>query len=156
LIYVPNMPPGTYGGLTASIDLMPTVLDFMGLELPSFVEGQSLLPKVKDPSLAGREYIVSTSAWANAGDSVRIVDDMSRGMEKAAGSTVTTEQWSLLYAVEPGLSTLYNLMSDPRQEKNVIAERQDVAHELLQLMIKFMRETNVATRLVEPRLELRL
>jgi len=156
LIYVPNSPPGTFGNLTASIDIMPTVLDIVGLDKPSFVEGQSLLPKMKDPSLAGREYVVSTSAWANAGDSVRIVDDHSRGMAKAAGSTVTTEQWSLLYAVEPGLSTLYNLMSDPKQEKNVIVERQDVAHELLQLMIKFMRETNVDARLMEQRLELRL
>jgi arylsulfatase A-like enzyme len=156
LIYVPNNAPGNYQGLTSAIDLMPTVMDIMGVEAPSFVEGQSLLPKLRDTSLSGREYVVSTSAWSNAGDSVRIVDDMSREMAKAAGSTVTTDEWSLLYAVEPGLSSLYNLKSDPKQEKNVINEHTDVANELLDLMVKLMRETNVEKRLMETRLELRL
>lgn len=56
----------------------------------------------------------------------------------------------------PGGSELYNLKSDPKQDKNVISQHPDIARELHQLFVKFMRETNVPQRLMEPRLELRL
>ncbi len=156
LIYVPNIPPATYDGLTSAIDLMPTVLDIMGQEIPSRIEGRSLLPMMKDPRLAGREYVFSSSAFVNPGDTDLSVDHVSRWAEKASMATVTTEEWSLLYDVEPGGSELYNLSSDPKQEKNVISRHPDVAHELHRLFVKFMRDTNLAKRLLEPRLELRL
>ncbi len=40
LIYVPNIPPGAYSGLTSAIDLAPTVLDILGQEIPSSMEGR--------------------------------------------------------------------------------------------------------------------
>src|SRR4030042_876874 len=45
-IYVPGVPPGTYSGLTSAVDLMPTILDLFRQEIPSYVEGKSLLPEV--------------------------------------------------------------------------------------------------------------
>jgi arylsulfatase A-like enzyme len=155
-IYVPNVPPATYSGLTSAVDLMPTVLDIMGQEIPSTVEGRSLLPMVKDQSLPGREYVVSAHPFIEAGETVRSIDNISRLAEKPSTATVTTDEWSLQYGVEPGLSELSHLPTDPRQEKNVIAQHPDVARELHQLLVKFMRETNLPTRLLEPRIELRL
>jgi arylsulfatase A-like enzyme len=156
LIYVPNIPTATYNGLTSAIDIMPTVLDIMGQEIPSRVEGRSLLPMMKDQSLAGREHVFSSSAFVNPGDTDLSVDHVRRWAEKASMATVTTDEWSLLYDVEPGGSELYNLSSDPKQEKNVISQHTDVARELHQLFVKFMRDTKLAKRLMEPRLELRL
>ncbi len=156
LIYIPNIPSGAYGGLTSAIDLMPTVLDILGQEIPSGVEGTSLLSATKDPSVAGREYVVSAFPFTNQGESVAWVDDQVRLMEKDSSATITTHEWSLIYAVEPGLSELYHLPSDPKQEKNVINEHPDVARELHQLLVDFMRETNMASHLLEPRLELKL
>ncbi|MFB0557389.1 MAG: sulfatase, partial [Dehalococcoidia bacterium] len=156
LIYVPNVQPATYSGLTSAIDLMPTVLDIMGQEIPSKVEGKSLLPMIKDPTLPGREYVVSAHPFLNAGDMLRSIDDVRRLTDKDSTATVTTDEWSLLYTTESGLSELYHLPSDPGQEKNVISQRSDVARELHQLLVKFMRETNLPARMLEPRLELRL
>ncbi len=156
LIYIPNIPSGAYSGLTSAIDLMPTVLDILGQEIPSGVEGRSLLPAMKESSVAGREYVISGLPFANRDDSVSFVDDQRRLMEKASSTTVTTPEWSLIYAVERGLSELYHLPSDPKQGKNVINEHPDIARELHQLLIDFMRETNVASRLLEPRSELKL
>lgn len=156
MIFMPGIPPGTYSGMTASIDLMPTVLDIFRLEKPSFVEGQSLLPKIKDPSLAGREYIVSTNVLSNAGDNVLIVDGQRRVMAKATCSTVSTDKWSLIYYTEPGKSELYNLSSDPDQKNNIISQNIDVANELHKILVRFMHETKVSPRFIEPRLELRL
>ena len=76
-------------------------------------------------------------------------------MENDSSATVTTHKWSLIYAVEPGLSELFHLSSDPKQEKNVINEHPEVAQELHQQLVKFMRETKVPALLLKPRLELR-
>jgi hypothetical protein len=54
------------------------------------------------------------------------------------------------------LSELYNLSSDPGQKKNVISRYPDKAHELHQLLVKFMHETNLPKRLMDRRLELRM
>ncbi len=156
LIYMPGIPPASYSGLTSAIDLMPTVMDMMGQEIPSVVEGISLLPMVKDQTVAGREYVVSAHPFLNAGDTLRSIDDIRRQTEKDSTATIYTDKWSLLFTTEPGLSELFNLKSDPKQEKNIITKNTEIAGELHQLLVKFMCETNVPARMLEPRMELRL
>jgi len=155
-IYMPNVPPGTCDGLTSAVDLMPTVLEMMGQEIPSFVEGHSLLPVVRDPSIDGRDYVVTTEPFANPGERTHIIDGIGRPLIKAPMTTITTKEWSMLYNIDPGLSELYHLVSDPKQEKNIISNEPDIAREIHQLLIKFMRETNVSSDRVKPRLEMRL
>ena len=53
LVSLPDVAPGTYGGLTSAIDLAPTVLDLMGQEIPAAMEGRSLLPALRDSSVPG-------------------------------------------------------------------------------------------------------
>ena len=154
LIYVPRVRPGVYPGLTSAIDLMPTVLNIMGQEIPTQVEGQSLLPMMKDTSVKGREFVISTHPFSNPAQIIHSVDGQER---ETVGSdtTITTDEWSLLYSPEPGQSWLYHLPSDPKQENNVITQHPEVAQELHQQLVKFLRETNVPTLLLKPRLELR-
>ena len=137
-------------------DVLTAVLDILGEEIPSVMEGRSLLPAVKDSSVAGREYVVSGQPLVNKASSVVWPDGKVRLLENDSSITVTTEQWSLIYAVEPGVSELFNLATDPKQEKNVINEHPEVASELHQLLVKFMRENNVSPELRDPRSELRL
>lgn len=156
IIYMPGIQPGTYQGLTSAIDLMPTVLDLFGCEIPKKVEGHSLLPAIKDRRTRGRDFVVSAHPFTNAGGMVRSVDGNNRRGDKASTATITTDEWSLLHVVEPGLSELFYLPSDPKQEKNLISENPDKARELHQLLVKFMRETKVAKELIEPRLQLHI
>jgi arylsulfatase A-like enzyme len=156
IIYIPGVAPAKYSGLTSAVDLMPTVLDIMGVEIPSRVEGRSLLPMLKNPALPGRDYVISGSPFINAGDTDLLVDHVLRQGVTTSMVTITTDDWSLLYDVEPGGSELYDMKTDRKQEKNVITQHPQVARELHQLLVKFMRETKVPSRLVETRLELRL
>ena len=77
-------------------------------------------------------------------------------MDTDSTHTVTAGDWSLMYAVEPGTSELYNIHSDPKQEHNIIGEQPEVARELHKMLVSFMRETGVASELAERRAELRL
>jgi arylsulfatase A-like enzyme len=155
-IYLPGVEPGVYNGLTSAVDLMPTILDIFGQEIPSYVEGESLVPVVKNPLKPGREYVITGCPFINAGDSDQLVDHLLRKCVVPSMTTITTDEWSLLHDCEPGGSELYHLKSDPGQKKNVIEQNPDIAHNLHQFLVKFMQETNVPQRLQEPRLKLRI
>jgi len=155
-IYVPGVAPGVYSGLTSAVDLMPTILDLFDQEIPSYVEGKSLLQAVKDPSKPGRDYVITSCPLINAGDTDQLVDHILRKCVVPSMATVTNEEWSLLHDCEPGGSELYNLKADPDQQNNVIGEHPDIARELHKYLVDFMRETNVPQRLQEPRLELNI
>ena len=156
LVHVPGVNSGTYPRLTSVIDVMPTVLDMLGIEIPSFVEGKSLLPAMRDTSLPGRDFVVSTMPFANPGDSVHVVDSLLRVLGAPLVTTITAAEWSLLYSTNAGVSELYNLASDPLQQRNVIADKPEVAKELHRYLVQFMRETGLPDSLLRPRLELRL
>jgi len=156
LIYEPGAAPGVCPHLTSAVDLMPTVLDFLGEEIPPWVEGQSLSSLRHQGGPRGREVTFSSIPFANSGDFVWSVDNTRRELFCGTETTVTTREWSLLYTLEPGLSELYHLPTDLKQERNVIADRPEIARELHQLLVRFMRETQLAPRLLEPRLALRL
>ena len=135
---------------------MPTVLDFLNQDIPAFVQGRSLLPQMRDTSLPGREFVVSSEPFTNPGDPVRYVDNLLRRRAGILMTTVTTDEWSFLYGAEPQQSELYHLPSDPKQLNNVIAQHPGVAKEHHQRLVQFMRDTNVAPHLFEARSELRL
>ena len=154
LVYVPGVSPGVYSGLTSAVDIMPTVLDILDQDIPDVVEGESLLPRMKDTGLAGREFVISTQPFSKPGQITRQVDGRERRMTVGSSTTITTDQWSLLYSTEPGESWLYHLPSDPKQEKNVAAEYPEVAKELHQHLVRFMREYNLAPELRDARMKM--
>ena len=156
LVHAPGLSSGVYRGLSSAVDVMPTVLDLLEMEIPDFVQGRSLAPGIRDNSAPGREYVVSSIPFANPGDPIHSVDNLLRPLVDHPVTTITSGEWSLLYSPQEGASELYNLTSDPSQLQNVIGTHKDVAGEIHQLLVKFMRETNVPERLMEPRLELRI
>ena len=156
LISMPGIAPGEHKGLSSAIDVMPTVLEILGQEVPEVVQGRSLLPALKTPTTSGREFVISTIPFANPGDRVSSVDNVSRPLTAGLVTTVTAGEWSLLFSVEPGQSELYHLPSDPHQGNNMIHQKPDVARDLHQCLLGFMRENKVASSLIRPREDLRI
>lgn len=157
LIRVPGAKPGSHQGITTAVDLMPTVLDWFQAEIPSWVEGTSLLPAIQGNVNEGRaDFAVTSVPFANPGDTVDSVDNSSRALEAHLCTTITTDRWSLIYTPEPGLSELYDLNQDPYQSHNVIGEYEGEARALHQRFVEFMQQTHVPTELRRPRSELRL
>jgi len=151
LIYIPGISAGVYGQLTSAVDVMPTVLEIFGFDIPDFVEGKSLLTKTNDSIVSGREFTVSSIPFANPGDPVRSVDNFLRMLKAPTVTTITSENYSLLYSPKKGQSKLYDLSMDPSQQKDIISDQLDVGKELHQFLVEFMRDTNVAEYLFKPR-----
>jgi arylsulfatase A-like enzyme len=156
IAYVPGARPGDRRQLTSVVDVMPTVLDITGQDIPDWVEGRSLMPMIGDSSVAGRDIVASTIPFANPGDPVQSVDNIRRQLRASPVTTVSTGEWSLLYSMDDGMSELFDLRVDRGQGNNVIASQPEVARELHQALVGFLRETNVAPHLLDPRLELRI
>ena len=83
------------------------------------------------------------------------MDNFLRRARVHSNTVVTTDEWSLLYAAEAGKSELYHRASDPGQEHNVVREREDVARDMHEYLVKFMGDTGLEERLRGPRLEYR-
>ena len=156
LIQAPGLSPSVYEGLSSAVDVMPTVLDLLGMGIPDFVQGKSLVPAMRNGSTPGRDFVVSSIPFANPGDPVHSVDNLLRPLSNYPVTTVTSGEWSLLYSPEENISGLYHLPSDPAQECNLVGAQNNIAAEMHQLLVRFMRETQVPDRLLQPRLELRI
>ena len=61
IIRFPGVVPADvkHSGLVGLVDLLPTLLDFAGLEIPENIQGQSLRPLIHDTSASWRDAIVS-------------------------------------------------------------------------------------------------
>ena len=156
IVKSPGHDPGTYGALTSAVDLMPTVSDLLGLEVPDWVTGRSLAPALRGDDSGSLEFVITSIPFANDDDGIRSVDNVTRGLQAPLVTTVTSERWSLLYTSQPGRSELFDLKADPTQLHNVIGQNVDVARALHANMISFMRVNDVPESLVVPRNELYL
>lgn len=59
VISAPGVAPGRRTQLVSHVDYAPTVLDLLGLPPLPRVQGQSLLPVLKDPAHPGRDFVFS-------------------------------------------------------------------------------------------------
>lgn len=120
--------PGRYDDLVMSIDLMPTLFDLCGLEIPIHAHGRSLAPLVgaSDQPWAARECVyceniipeVFTSEFPyRKGEGVM-------GVRHPDGKMVRTRRWKYNY-YPPGHEELFDLENDPGEFTNLA---RDPAH----------------------------
>lgn len=171
LIYFPGCEGGTRTkALAQPVDVMPTILDLLGVAHPPSVEGSSLAPlldgrasKVKEIAIASPALFGSTiSGTAKAPPS------------PANRSSVTDGEWLFIYGAQgegtgAGLRTvsvdsivrevrdvqgeirpeLYYLPDDPGCEKNVISEKLSVAGQLYGAYVGFLKSRHYPENYLE-------
>ena len=64
---------GVSDALASAVDILPTILEIVGLPAPEDLQGTSMLPALLDPKHPGREYVFMERNWHN-------FDDHSRGV----------------------------------------------------------------------------
>lgn len=150
LIHVPGVKAQRVNTLVSLADLMPTTLELVEVEIPDTVQAQSMVPALKG-ELTEREFVVTSSPLYNPGEITRLVDARERKVAEPLPSSITTSEWTLLYASEGQPAELYHLPSDPKQEKNVILDEPQVAHYLLNKFVSRLEKTGTEPRLLNPR-----
>lgn len=109
------------------IDIAPTILEFAGIPAPGWMEGRSLVPLLEGKSLEPRPLFTMQLEHS------RLIGNSQFNKFSVA---VWDGDYKLIYF--PGWKNketlLFNLKSDPDEEKNIYHERPEVALKLMKLI----------------------
>lgn len=108
----PNLPITTIKQQVRTIDFVPTILNYLGLEYDTNFEkmdGESLLPLIKG------EKINEKYAYSESGNPLKEKEPPKEPNVKS----IRTSKWKLIYNVHNNTKELYNLESDPYEEINL-------------------------------------
>ncbi len=123
-VRVPTMlhGPGFMGGgardeLVSLVDLPPTLLDAAGLQVPPAMQGNSLLPRLRDPAAPWPDDVLVQVSEDQAGRALRTRrwKYFVTAPEAAAGAARAAPSWP-----EYVERALYDLESDPYELENLI------------------------------------
>jgi arylsulfatase A-like enzyme len=116
-MYVPKQRHMTIDSLVQSHDVMPTLLEILGIPY-DLTDGKSVMPLVRGETDLHRNPIVC--GWA----------EFSTGNAGAVAS-VRTKEWNYISSVhDTGTEMLFDLTADPNENHDVLAEHPDTAGEL--------------------------
>lgn len=122
-------------GQVRLVDVLPTILDILGINPPPAAQGVTLLP-----CMVGRERPPDLPAYI---ESYHLNDLF--GWSPLLG--VETERWKYIRAPRP---ELYSLASDPGELENVHADHPEVVAELDGLLVGFLTGSERAAASTEP------
>ena len=110
----------------SSVDLLPTLFELLGIDVPPRAHGRSLLPVMLDPLRDSVAYAYGESMTPN----------LQFGWSSL--HTLRSTRYKLIKAPRP---ELYDVAADPGEETNVIARHPDVTEQMMQRLDRLMAET---------------
>jgi arylsulfatase A-like enzyme len=120
LVYWPGVTRagGVSNAPVCSIDFLPTILDICKVKKDVPVDGVDLVPLLKGGAAPGREALYwHYPHYSNQGG--------------RPGGAIRAGDWKLIEFYEQGRQELYDLKADPGEHRNRIADKPEVARELL-------------------------
>ena len=135
VLFGPGVPAGRHDPLVETVDLMPTLIELMGVEAPVdlVVQGESLLPILDGTAgKPGEEFAFASSrSWAkqHAKHGRQLKDDERIHSVRAA-------QWKLILypGVDQDVVELYDLKRDPGETIDVAEQYPEIRDRLLQAL----------------------
>ena len=143
--------------MISNIDLMPTLLDFIGADTPENIEGKSFLPVLRDATFPFRSEIFTEKSFHEIYDPMRSV--RTREFKYIRNFEPSESLYQIPLDIERGLSgqelkdkiktkraeeELYDLKNDPNEDNNLINDPayEAVLIELRQNLVNWMKKTN--------------
>jgi len=138
---------------------MPSILEFLGIPVPSQIQGKSFLPLVTGNKENIRDYAFSSRFPPGAGNASytsaagAIFDGWVGSDRNVEPSTVTDYEWAYLCAPQGMPSELYNLKIDPNQEDNVVDKHPQVAKKMRSAWLEFLENHGASQTRIRPFLD---
>ena len=103
IVRTPDKKRGEFVPPVSFLDIYPTVVDLLGLDIPSYLEGESLLPYIEDTQLERENPAVVTYPKGN--------------------HAVHYKHWNYIHYIN-GEEELYNHITDPNEYNNIASDPQ--------------------------------
>lgn len=115
--------------LISAIDIVPTILDYVGLEGPDDLPGISLRALMEHGQPTGREFLVGRMDQHRAdssfiGETVSGDTDLMGRNEEAYYAR--SYRWHYVWVESTGEEALFDLINDPDERNNVLAENMEL------------------------------
>ncbi|MFK7850577.1 MAG: sulfatase [Akkermansiaceae bacterium] len=115
IIHDPRMPEKSHGmtddNFTLSVDLAPTILSYVGIEVPKGMQGMDMSPLyLADEKPEWRQEFFYEHATLRDKDFI------------PASEALVRKDWKYFYWPEHGVEQLFNIVDDPREENDLIAD----------------------------------
>jgi arylsulfatase A-like enzyme len=111
--------------LASALDVMPTILDYAGAEVPEGMPGYSLRPAIEGSDIpAARDFFIGRMTQHRAGTDFRgEPDDFTDDHMGAprSGYYRRDQRWHFVWLPQSGETALYDLVNDPGQVVDVSA-----------------------------------
>lgn len=137
-----TVPAGVYDDLFSGVDLLPTLLDLLGVDIPDDVQGISHADQLVDPAGApARTEVYTTKTYHDSFDPIRAIRTKEFSyIENYAPRPVLDLPWDIADSapgqlVEPltrgprPARELYDLIADPTETVNLLDGEPGAAHE---------------------------
>ena len=143
--------------MISNIDLMPTLLDFIGAEIPENIEGKSFLSVLKEITVPFRSEIFTEKNFNEIYDPLRSV--RTKDFKYIRNFEPSEYLYQIPLYIERGLSgqglkdkikmkraeeELYDLKNDPNEVNNLVNNPtyENILFELRQKLVDWMKETS--------------
>ncbi len=122
VIHLPGVKGGKIPTQVRTIDVLPTVVDLLGMELPFEQHGESLIPLLNggewsQPAYAETDYRLYTH---------------KRAVCDAEG------RYKFVLTLESGKKELYDIKADPDEKNNLVETEKTVAYEMEQELLRWL------------------
>jgi len=127
-------------GLVETIDVMPTLLDLLGIAIPHAVQGKSLIHVMDEPERRHRDAVFAEFASYSVHRGVHEV--LAAGVDPNTVS-VRTDQWKYVHYVDEA-GELYDLRNDPAERWNLFdnTSAQPIRDALRQQLLTWLIRSN--------------
>jgi len=117
IVYTPNCKPQLINEMTESVDLAPTIIEWLGGEIPVDWNGRSLLSNIRDEKSKppNRDYVIFEWDFRELYENK---DSKKLAPEESNLAVIRTDEWK--YVHFPAFAPLlYNLKNDPHEKVNL-------------------------------------
>ena len=155
-----SQPFGLTGGrafdrLISNVDLVPTILEMLGLAVPARIQGHSFAGLLRGTAYEPREYVYAEKTFHTDYEPQRAIRSASHKLIWNAEVDIINVAGDIMHSpiypqminqltIERPPFELYDLVTDPLEQHNRIndADYRPIATELRQHLLAWMRRTN--------------
>jgi arylsulfatase A-like enzyme len=135
LVHLPGQKQGSRVSVAAEqVDLLPTIMELIGGQIPAWNEGTSLVPALQNQPLPQRA-LFSMSLETNS---------MFRPITKGTVAVID-DNWKFIERLGTGNASLYHYRTDPFEKDDVLSSQPAIAAQMRELLASKLREVNSRT-----------